>query len=196
MSETTVQLQGCLDRLRAGDALARQELFQLTCNRLTCLTRKMLHGGYGRLRQWEETEDVAQNARLRLMRALEQVVPSSVREFYGLASMHIRRELLDLCRHHFGRPGHGHLGMQLHDDKETPPDQANTTYSPEDLARWTELHERAQQLPAEEREAFDLLFYQELSQEEAAEICGVDKSTIKRRWRSARLKLASVLKGQ
>ncbi len=38
-----------------------------------------------------------------------------------------------------------------------------------------------EQLPSLEREAFDLLFYQGLSQEEAATVCGVDKSTIKRR---------------
>ena len=84
--------------------MARDELFGIACDRLTVLTRKMLHGGYERLRQWEQTEDVAQNAKLRLLRTLEQIVPGSVREFYGLASLHIRRELVDLCRRHFGAP--------------------------------------------------------------------------------------------
>ena len=198
MSEatTTQRLQRCLDRLRTGDRTAREELFGIACDRLTVLTRKMLHSGYERLRQWEQTEDVAQNAKLRLLRTLEEIVPGSVREFYGLASLHIRRELVDLCRRHFGRPGHDHIEVIHPGNKETSLlEQANTTYEPGQLARWTELHTRVEQLPPPEREAFDLLFYQGLSQEEAAAVCGVDKSTIKRRWRSARLKLAAVLEG-
>ncbi len=81
MSEatTTQRLQACLDRLRTGDAAAREELFGIACDRLTVLTRKMLHRGYERLRQWEQTEDVAQNAKLRLLRTLEEIVPGSVR---------------------------------------------------------------------------------------------------------------------
>jgi predicted DNA-binding protein (UPF0251 family) len=40
-----------------------------------------------------------------------------------------------------------------------------------------------------------LLFYQELTQVEAAELLAVDPSTVKRRWRSARLKLCDALEG-
>jgi DNA-directed RNA polymerase specialized sigma24 family protein len=51
-------------------------------------------------------------------------------------------------------------------------------------------------LPPIEREAFDLLFYQELSQAEAAAVLAVSVRTIKRRWQSARLRLVQNLGGK
>jgi RNA polymerase sigma-70 factor (ECF subfamily) len=68
-----------------------------------------------------------------------------------------------------------------------------STHDPSKLVLWGEFHRAVEALPDEEREAVDLLWYQELSQEEAAETLGVDKSTVKRRWRAARLKLAKAL---
>ncbi len=53
-----------------------------------------------------------------------------------------------------------------------------------------------ERLPAEEREVFDLLWYQELSQAEAAALLGVSERTIKRRWQSARIMLHDALKGE
>ena len=43
---------------------------------------------------------------------------------------------------------------------------------------------------------FDLLFYQGLSQAEAAAVLGVSEVTIKRRWRSARMRLVQTLGGE
>jgi RNA polymerase sigma-70 factor (ECF subfamily) len=63
------------------------------------------------------------------------------------------------------------------------------------LAFWTEFHSRVEGLPEEEREVFDLLWYQELSQAEAAGLLDVSERTIKRRWAAARLKLHDVLRG-
>jgi RNA polymerase sigma-70 factor (ECF subfamily) len=50
-------------------------------------------------------------------------------------------------------------------------------------------------MPDEEREIFDLLWYQGLSQAEAATLLKVSERTIKRRWQSARLKLHHALRG-
>jgi len=71
----TVHLQHCLDRLRGGDEAARKELLAGACERLTQLTRTMLRD-YHRLKRWEETEDVRQNAVLRLYRTLQEVTPA------------------------------------------------------------------------------------------------------------------------
>jgi RNA polymerase sigma-70 factor (ECF subfamily) len=60
---------------------------------------------------------------------------------------------------------------------------------PEDLAQWTQFHTLVESLPEDEREVFNLLFYEALTQEEAAQLLGVNVRTIKRRWQSARLKL-------
>jgi RNA polymerase sigma-70 factor (ECF subfamily) len=60
-SNLTLQVQGWLDRLQAGDESARKELINCACERLTRLTRKMLKN-YPRLKRWEQTDDVFQNA--------------------------------------------------------------------------------------------------------------------------------------
>ena len=103
---TTTRIQLRLDRLRAGDASARDELLQIACERLTRLARKMLRG-YPGVSRWEQTDDVLQNAAVRLCRALEDVRPESVRSFVSLAAVQIRRELIDLARHYDGPEGPG-----------------------------------------------------------------------------------------
>ena len=70
--EGSTQIQRCIDRLRSGDATARDELLAHAVDRLTRLTRKMLRDFPG-VHRWEETDDVLQNAVLRLCRALEEV---------------------------------------------------------------------------------------------------------------------------
>lgn len=204
-------LQGLLDRLKGGDASARDELIGHACDRLVILTRKML-GQFTRLRAWEQTDDVAQNAMLRLRRALEEVQPASVREFIGLASIQIRRELLDLSRHYFGREGRisPEADRIMHNSphvlSQTPPigdeskesipiPAAGESLDTSNLELWARFHQAVQELSDVEREVVELLWYQDLTQEESAELLAVDKSTVKRRWRAARLKLSESLKG-
>src|SRR5437763_17122557 len=109
----SLRLQRCLDRLHGGDEAARHELLNSACERLSQITRTMLRD-YPRLKRWEQTEDVLQNALVRLMRALQTITPASVRDFYRLATLQIRRELLDLVRHYFGPEGRGakHAGRR------------------------------------------------------------------------------------
>ena len=73
------------------------------------------------------------------------------------------------------------------------PNPTDTTHDPDRLAAWTDFHREVESLPAEEREAFDLLFYQGLSQAEAAAVLDVSERTIKRRWQTARLRLVQTL---
>jgi RNA polymerase sigma-70 factor (ECF subfamily) len=207
MSDTTLGIQSCLERLRRQDAAARDELIALTCRRLTVLTRKMLNS-YDRLRRFEQTDDLAQNAAMRLRRALADVQPQNVAEFFGLAALKIRQELQDQTRHYFGREGgsapHAPDCSPAHAVSVRPPggDQStrgsfeprDTTFDPARLAQWTEFHRAVESLPDKERAVVDLLFYHDLSQEDAAAVLGVDPSTVKRRWRSARLKLHDLLR--
>jgi DNA-directed RNA polymerase specialized sigma24 family protein len=62
-----------------------------------------------------------------------------------------------------------------------------------DLARHHYGPEGVDKLPDEQREVFDLLWYQELSQEEAAGVLGMSVPTVKRRWRDAKMELIDVL---
>jgi RNA polymerase sigma factor (sigma-70 family) len=199
-SGRSADLQRCLDRLRAGDASARRELLDRACGRLDRLARTMLRAD-PRVRRWEDTDDVRQNAMVRLYRALAAGRPGTVRDFFRLAAVHIRRELIDLARHHYGPEGAGrHHATDKPPGGDTDPpagrEPADTTHEPARLAAWTELHERVARLDAAEREVFDLLWYHELPQAAAAARLNVSARTLQRRWRAARLKLHDLLRGE
>jgi RNA polymerase sigma-70 factor (ECF subfamily) len=186
---TTVHLQRCLDRLHDGDSSARNELISAACERLTRLTRKMFRAD-GRLRHREETGDVFQNATTRLWKALEETTPGSLREFFRLAALQIRRALIDLARHHYGPKGavvtYGSQGIE----------QSDTSQEPSRLAEWAEFHEQVAALPAEEREVVELVWYQGLPHAEAATLLQVSSKTIQRRWLTARERLHEALQGR
>jgi RNA polymerase sigma-70 factor (ECF subfamily) len=198
MSEgTSLLVQRCLDRMRGGDNAVRAELLNAAGERLTRLARKMYHAE-GRLRRWEDTGDVLQNAMLRLLRRLQNVTPATTREFFRLAAGEIRRELIDLARHYFGPLG---LGTNYDRDAallagaETPSavDPPDREPGPSDLAEWSEFHERAGALPEEEREVFDRVWYQGLSYVETAAVLGVSARTVTRRWQAACVELETAL---
>src|SRR6266852_3419471 len=179
--------------MRQGDPAARNDLVATASNRLTRLAKKMVRAE-GRVTRWEDSGDIFQNAVVRLCRTLTDVAPSTPREFFRLAALQIRRELIDLARHHFGPRGHGrkHESQGLRGGSEsTPPacEPADETLGPAGLAAWGDFHELVGSLPEEEREVFELVWYQGLTHAEAAELLGVATKTIQRRWQSACLKL-------
>ena len=146
----TTQMVDWLDRMRAGDAAARDELIRGFQGRLEMLARKMV-GRDRRVARWVDAEDVLQNALLRLLRALETIQPNSTRAFFGLAAEQIRRELLDLARHYYGLEGEG----ANHDSVGARPDDSRPVLDPpapdssaNDLERWTRFHEEVERLPA------------------------------------------------
>jgi RNA polymerase sigma factor (sigma-70 family) len=200
-SSRTVLIQGWIDRLRAGDDSARAELLRCSCDRLVELTRRMLRR-YERIRRWEQTDDVVQNVAMRLYRTLETVTPESPRDYFRLASLNIRRELLDLAKHYYGPQGLGTLHASTPDDSgdEDRPaggnDPPDPTHDPDRLDAWAEFHRQVALLPEEQREAFDLIWYQGLHRAEAAELLGVSERTLMRRWQEARLALFDALDGQ
>jgi RNA polymerase sigma-70 factor (ECF subfamily) len=195
--EPTVYLQQALERLQAGDEAARQELLAGAAERLRRLAHTMLRD-YQRLKRWEQTDDVLQSALLRLYRALGTVTPATLRELYRLAALQIRRELIDLARHHFGpeSPGAHHESSPGTSGAAPQADPPDPTFGPDRLAHWAEFHEQASHLPPEEQEVFDLLWYQELTHAQAAELLGVATKTVQRRWHSACLRLHEALGGE
>lgn len=188
-SGSDAHLQGLVRLSLEGDPSAKDLLIHHACERLLRLTRKMFRSRPD-LRRWMQTDDVFQGSMIRLHRALANVEVKSVRHFFNLATVQIRRELIDLGRQHFGPHG---IGRNHHTDHQPADDKHGSLRElpeiPEDLAQWTEFHERVERLPAEEREVVDLIFYEGMSQEEAAELLDISIRTVRRRWQNARFRL-------
>jgi RNA polymerase sigma-70 factor (ECF subfamily) len=191
---TASRIDELLRRLQAGDAAARDALVDRSIDRLTLLARRQLRE-FGRVARWEQTEDVVQAVACRLHRALSKVNPASSRDFFNLCSRHIRFELIELHRKHFGPHGIGaHYASPgpatSGSNRRAAPDRIpDSTYDPAKLARWTELHQQVAALPDELRQVFDLIWYHDLTHREAADVLGITAKTVQRRWREARLKL-------
>jgi RNA polymerase sigma-70 factor (ECF subfamily) len=182
-----------LGRLGAGDERARDDLIAHACERLRNLAARMLRDDFPRLCRWEQTDDVLQNALIRLCRALSATTVESSEHFWKLAARLIRLELLDLIRHHSGPQADA---ANHHTDRAGAADDPGGALArqaaaaePSSAAQWQEFLAQVQALPEEEQRVFDLLWVEELSQEQAAAILDVSIRTVKRRWQSARLRL-------
>ena len=183
----TALLQECLDRWRAGDRTAADELLRAVRDRLQKLAGKMTRA-FPNVRGLADTDDVLQNSLMRLFRTLRNLRPATPRDFFNLAAVHIRRELLDLARRARG--------------KETVPLSLGSTDSPQahepaapaspDNDPWVRFHEAVDQLPVEEREVVGLVFYHGWTQAQIAELFQVDERTIRRRWASACKRLRDI----
>lgn len=196
--EHNSRMQSCLERFQRGDPAATNELLARSCERLRGLAHDMLRS-YPRVKRWEETADVLQSALMRLHRTLQQVTPATLRDYYRLAALQIRRELLDLVRHHYGPEGsgaHRQTNPGAAPADSGPPaayDRADVSLQPDRLAAWTDFHRQAAALPEPEREAFDLVWYQGLSLEDAAAVLGVSPRTVRRYLHGAKLRLQGAL---
>ncbi len=135
---------------------------------------------------------------IRLWKALDKHHPATPLDFYRLASMLIRRELIDMSRHHFGPEGiganHALTGTKIASAGVSPVDLASDdTSDPGKLGDWTEFHEYVESLDDDQRILFDLLWYQGMTLAEAAELMGSSERTIRRRWKASRIALFRLL---
>jgi RNA polymerase sigma factor (sigma-70 family) len=158
------------DRYKTGDTSAMDSLTRQAQERLDHFARRLLAAFPG-IRAKEEVADVLQGAILRLTRTLQQETPKSVREFFGLAAVQIRRELLDLAHSHARQPTKALTG--------DPSDHANVAT---DLDRWTLLHETVGTLPADLREVFTYAFYNGWTQSQIAEVLNLSERHVRRLW--------------
>ncbi len=190
----TAYLGACVDRWRDGDLAGRDALVRAAASRLEPLVRKMLRK-FPNVRRWEQTDDVLQNALVRLLRSLENMRPKSTREFFTLASIHIRRELIDLARHHRVR---NELFAAI--AEQSGPDMLAEMPNPADgaaelseLDRWCAFHEGVDQLPDDEREVVSLIFYHGMTQVQVGELFEINERTVRRRWERGLEKLHALI---
>jgi RNA polymerase sigma-70 factor (ECF subfamily) len=109
----------------------------------------------------------------RLLKALREARPRTVREFFALAGQHMRWELNDMARRLDNQP----VAVELREWQLSAPASSGCGLSPDGRR----MLEAIDGLPEDEREAFDLVRIQGLTYDEAAELLGVVPRTVQRR---------------
>jgi RNA polymerase sigma-70 factor (ECF subfamily) len=109
----------------------------------------------------------------RLLKAMREARPRTVRQFFALANLHMRWELNDLARRLDNQPPVAELRESL----VPAPTSSGSGLGP----NGRRMLEAIENLPEDEREAFDLVRVQGMTQTEAAQILGVAAVTVKRR---------------
>jgi RNA polymerase sigma-70 factor (ECF subfamily) len=177
-AHTTLVVQRYLDELADGATTEPvvRALLERSVRRLEQLCAVMLHRSYPRLTQAPlnlQTDEMLSAVVERLLKALREARPTSVRQFFALASQHMRWELNDMAR----RLDNQAPAVQLSEELVTAPYSNDSVLSPNALR----ILEAIERLPEGEREAFDLVRIQGMSQAEAASVLGVSAMTVNRR---------------
>jgi RNA polymerase sigma-70 factor (ECF subfamily) len=121
----------------------------------------------------------------RLLKAMREARPETVRQFFGLASQHIRWELNDLAR----RLDAQTAPSPLAEDLVPAPASSGSGLSPN--AR--RMLEAIDGLPEDEREVFSLVRIQGMTQVEVANLLDVSSKTVQRRLNRSLLLLSQTL---
>ena len=175
---TTAAVQRYLDAL-AGDAPAEpiiRALLDRSVRRLHHLCAALLYRSFPRLTPPPlnlRADELLSAVVERLLKALREARPRTVRQFFALAGQHMRWELTDLARRLDKQPA----AVELREGLAPAPASRDSGLSPEGRR----LLEAIDGLPGEEREAFDLVRIQGLTHGEAAEVLGVSAKTVQRR---------------
>ena len=119
----------------------------------------------------------------------------------GLATLEIRRSLIDLIRHHFGPEGAAgkHFSDVVGDssgDGRVIKNIPAQTGEPDSLQSWELFHETVDQLPEEEREVFQLVWYGGMQQQEIASLLEISNRTVQRRLYRGRRIIVAAMQGE
>ena len=191
---STAVVQRYLDAL-AGEAPAEpiiRALLDRSVRRLHHLCAALLHRSFPRLTRPPlnlQADELLSAVVERLLKALREIRPGTVRQFFALAGQHMRWELADLARRLDKQPA----ALELREGLVPAPAGSDSGLSP----NGRRILEAIEGLPAGEREAFDLVKLQGLTHAEAAQVLGVSLRTVKR-WvsRSLRLLTARLVKDE
>jgi RNA polymerase sigma factor (sigma-70 family) len=176
--QTSAAVQRYLDALagdRPADPIVRA-LLDRSVRRLQRLCANLLYRGYPRLTRPPlnlQADELLGAVVERLLKAMREARPHTVRDFFALANQHMRWELNDLSRRLDERP----RTVELREGWAPAPDSSASELSTEGR-RILQVIDR---LPDPEREVFGLVRIQGLTHAEAGEILGVSTKTIQRR---------------
>ena len=185
-NRTTVAVQRYLDDLAgvSGDSEAElviRELLARSVDRLHLLCAHLLHRSYPRLTKGPfnlNADEVLSAVVERMLKAMRQIRPGTVRQFFALASRHMRWELNDLARGLDVREA----AFELRESwVVAPPKPSADSAPPAPSATLSRILSAIDELPEEEREVFNLVRLQAMGISETARLVGVSSKTIQRR---------------
>jgi RNA polymerase sigma factor (sigma-70 family) len=192
-SETTAAIQRYLNELAGvqGDSPVEpivSALLARSAQRLHELCASLLYRSYPRLTRPPyslQAEEVLSAVVERLLKALREARPQTVRQFFALTNQHMRWEMNDLAR-------------RL--DERNPTVEIDAAAIPSAQSSESELNPNARRileaienLPENEREVFSLVRIQGMTHTEVAEIVGVSAKTVQRRLNVGLLRLTETL---
>jgi RNA polymerase sigma factor (sigma-70 family) len=175
---TTAAVQRYLEQL-AGDSPAEpivRDLLDSAVRRLHQLCSSLLYKSYPRLTRPPlnlQADEMLGAVVERLLKALREARPAGSRQFFALACRHMRWELNDIARRLDERPA----AEELREEVVPTPASSDTGLTPDSRRILAAIDS----LPDGEREAFDLVRIQGLSQAEAAQVLEVSVMTVNRR---------------
>jgi RNA polymerase sigma-70 factor (ECF subfamily) len=187
---TTAAVQRYLGEL-AGDSPAEsvvRALLGRAVRRLHQLCATVLYKSYPRLARPPlnlQADELLGAVVERLVKALREARPTNPRQFFSLACQHMRWELNDMARRLDEQPA----PEALPEESLPAPASSDTGLTP-DARR---ILAAIDSLPEGEREAFDLVRIQGVSQSEAAQVLEVSVMTVNRRLNRGLQLLAAAL---
>ena len=181
-TRTTHVVQQYLDELAGlkGDTPAEpivRALLATAVDRLHLICTALLFRSYPRLTKPPlnlQADEMLSSVVERLLKAMREVHPQTVRQFFALANQHMRWELNDLAR----RLDKEAVAVELRESLVGAPADSISSQLGASARR---ILEAIEDLPEEEREVFDLVKIQGMSQPEAAEVLGISAKTVQRR---------------
>jgi RNA polymerase sigma factor (sigma-70 family) len=188
--QTTVVVQRYLDEL-AGDTPVEpvvRALLDRSVHRLQVLCSTLLHRSYPRLMRPPlnlNADELLSAVVERLIKAMREARPGTVRQFFALANQHMRWELNDLAR----RLDEGAPAVEVSDGCPAPAESSGSGLS----SNARRMLEVIQGLPDEVREVFDLVRIQGMTHPEVAKLLDVSTKTVQRRLNRGLLLLAETL---
>jgi RNA polymerase sigma-70 factor (ECF subfamily) len=132
-----------------------------------------LHRSNPRLKQPPlnlQAEELLSAVTERLLKALREIRPQTVRQLFALANQHMRWELNDLARRLDEQPA----AVELREELVPVAASSGSGLTP----AGRRMLEAIDTLPQDERDAFDLVRVQGMTQTEAAEVLGVAAVTV------------------
>ena len=177
MSEehTTAVVQRYLDEL-GGDSPTEpivRALLDRAVRRLHVLCATLLYRSYPRLTRPPlnlEADELLGAIAERLLKALHEARPRTVRQLFALANQHIHWELNNLARRSHGQPG----AVALYEDLVVAAALGGSSLGPDGRR----MLEAIADLPDDEHEVFDPVRIQGMTQSDVTEVLGVLSKTV------------------